>query len=128
MILGFGSTEKAKEQEIGDLLVSFVKEKFSESDDSYFTDDLKEQAKKFAKELEDEHRARDAEYKTAPTYPDRYSTFWVRVLNDASNMVFIVSFLHTNRRHALSPDGWAALSTEEIFNVNCGDIQKKKAA
>jgi len=56
--------------------------------------------------------------------PDRYSYFW-HYHNKINESRFIVtfSFVHINRRHALSKDGWAALITEWVLVVD-GDSVK----
>jgi hypothetical protein len=36
----------------------------------------------------------------------------------------VVKFMHVNRRHALSPDGWALMQSERIFKVRHMDLPR----
>ena len=53
-------------------------------------------------------------YKIIPTYPDRYTYFWVYKINDCNYETYIFTMHHINRKHALSPDGWASLLTKWV--------------
>lgn len=120
-IIGFGSIEKQFEQSEEEAFVAFAADEYRKESEGYVTDDLAAKVRDwFAKRaLESQERA-DA-YKDAPNYPDRYSRYWVTVMDDASNLVAIVRFHHINRKHALSPDGWAVMQTKRIFHVSTTD-------
>jgi RNase adaptor protein for sRNA GlmZ degradation len=60
-------------------------------------------------------------YKTATKHPDRYSTLWFSVLHDASNVVVIFRFQHINRRHPMSPDGWASMTSKYVHHFSMLD-------
>lgn len=71
------------------------------------------------------------EYKHAEKYPDRYTYYFASVVSDASHLVFIITFHHINRRHALSPDGWGMMRTERVFYVGtkeAGSLRKHEVA
>ena len=75
----------------------------------------------------EEFRAKADEYKSASTYPDRYSYYWVTVVHGASDIVALFNFTHVNRRHALSPDGWAAMMNKRTFDVQSYDLHDRLA-
>ena len=66
------------------------------------------------------------EYKHAEDYPDRYTYYFASAASDASHLVFIITFHHINRRHALSPDGWGMMRTERIFYVGTEEAESKE--
>ena len=57
----------------------------------------------------------------AATSPDRYSTFWASIIptfgwtDDEQSFVAIFHFLHINRRHAMSPDGWGCMTATWVL-------------
>lgn len=107
MILGFGSQEQEREKVEGEFVDAFVRD--HKGDDGYITDRLVEELKFALNEHALEAQTLANQYKTGD-HPPRYSTFWFSILHDASNVVVIFRFMHINRQHAMSPDGWAALS------------------
>ena len=115
MILGFGSTESKFEQQECDSIDYFVRGK--NPTEGYFTPEFISQLKEFVDSRGTELRSISDSYKTSDSYPDRYSYFWATVLHDASNVVVIFRFSHINRRHAMSPDGWAMLSSKKLHLV-----------
>lgn len=122
--LGFGDTEKRFENKLENHFRDYVVEKYNEENLGYFTEDFCKRMAKWADEQAKESQEIDASYKKAETYPDRYSQFWVSTVWDASNLVFVVSLIHTNRRHALSPDGWGAMTSDLCFCVKTWDAER----
>lgn len=114
--IGFGSTETAFEEQERQFVQDFVNEHKDEIDGwCTFSDEMVAELKKVLKERRDEyHKIRD-EYRTAETYPDRYSSYYETVLSDLHNIVVIFDFSHINRRHVMSTDGWGLLCTTETY-------------
>jgi len=61
---------------------------------------------------------RRAHYKGLPqnASPERYSSFWFThtQLYEGRHLIEFV-FSHINRRHPMSPDGWAAMTTKWVL-------------
>ncbi len=130
MIIGFGEKEKRLENQIEEAICLHVLEQYCLSDAVYFTDEFKEHVALWANDMSLKSREAADIYKTAENPPERYSYFWISVVADASHMCFIVKFHHINRRHALSPDGWAVMLNEHVFCVHEWDAGegRRKAA
>lgn len=127
-VLGFGSTETACEEAEQAAFAEAVATLYRESGESYFTKEIIEKAGKWLDSRATGYRRKDEEYRTAPSFPDRYSSYYAHVLGDASHIVAVFTFHHTNRRHAMSPDGWALLVTKPCFCIREGDIDVLRAA
>ena len=91
IILGFGSVEERTREEIKKLLTETCKSI--------------EDANRVGKKWNDDNKVYDA--MTKEESPERYTNFYVY---DGK-----LKFHHINRRHALSPDGWALWEFEEPF-------------
>jgi hypothetical protein len=119
IVLGFGSTETEFEEQERKFVEDYLeanKHKEEDTTDWYtFKDECVEGLKKALKERSDEYRRQSDEYKTATDYPERYSYYYFTILHNWSYVAVIFKFGHINRRHALSPDGWAAMWTEPVF-------------
>lgn len=128
IILGFGSTEegfvRAEEKAIGD----HIKARFAELGLSYFTDEFTRDIAGWVKDRGAALRAESARYKTAETYPDRYSDYHASVFGDASNIAVVLHCFHTNRRHAMSPDGWAAFTERAVFLFDTHEVSAEAEA
>ena len=126
MILGFGSTETENEQHehsiIKDIVVKAVNgnERYSPS----MVDEVRRKVRARADELHkiDRGYAKDG-YKNAP---QRYYHYYPHVLGDASYLVVIVSYMHMNTKHGLSPDGLALLQTEAVYHFYIDNLIKKE--
>lgn len=114
-VLGFGSTEQEFERQEETAIREYIEERYVALGLDYFTDVFVKEITAWVKARGEAYKARDAEYKTAADYPSRYSSYWSSVLSDASHIVVILSVFHTNRRHAMSPDGWACMITKPVF-------------
>lgn len=121
IILGFGSTEKAFEQQEAEAIRAFAINKAKEMSADYVTSELAECVRQWCKARGENYREKANEYDEATNFPDRYSYFHSWMLNDASNIVIILTFMHTARRHALSPDGWALLQVKHLVHINALD-------
>jgi hypothetical protein len=122
--LGFGSNEEAFEEKERRFVEDYLNEHKTKQDDYdwyVFSEECIEGLKKALKERTDEYKRLDAEYKTATEYPDRYSYYYFTVLHDCNCVAVLFKFMHTNRKHALSPDGWALLKTEPVFAFKAND-------
>jgi hypothetical protein len=128
MILGFGSTEQQFLRDEETAIKEYIERRWTELGLHYFTDEFVEELRQWLKERGDETRAKAAEYKTAEHYPERYSSYYATVLADASHIAVVLRVLHTNRRHAMSPDGWACLSERAVFAFDNFDLPLVEAA
>lgn len=126
LILGFGSTEQAVVNAEEKAIRDYVEKRYSELEPSYISDELAADVKAWVKARGDELRAKDRAYKTATDYPSRYSYYSASVLHDASNIAVVMNWMHTNRRHPLSPDGWACLTERHVFAVATYDMNLLK--
>jgi hypothetical protein len=114
-ILGFGSTEQAFEDAEEKAIREHIETRYAALGLSYFTDEFVAEIREWLNERAAAYRARADEYKSAEEYPDRYSSYYPTILDDASHIAVILRAIHINRRHALSPDGWAAMRTRPVF-------------
>jgi hypothetical protein len=128
LVIGFGSTEEQFEAAEEATIREHIVERAKEREASHFSDQFIGEIRKWIGERSDELRALDRSYKTTEIYPDRYGYYSSTVIADASHIVVILRFLHTNRRHGLSPDGWACLQTKRVFYVDkWDDIDSRRA-
>ena len=121
IVLGFGSTETDFEEQERQFVEDYLEEnkiKNTECDWHNFSDECIEGLEKALKERDEEYKRLDKEYKTAEKYPNRYSFYYYTILHDANYVSVIFKFCHTNRQHALSPDGWAAMWTERCWHFS----------
>lgn len=126
IILGFGSTEEKFEQEEFDFINGFIADKanfFSDNSNFIFTDEIVNELKIALDERKRELDALRDKYKEATEYPDRYSTYYFNIVNDIHDLCVVFKFSHINRRHAMSPDGWALLGTKKVFHANAWDFR-----
>lgn len=121
-VLGFGSTEKAFEDAEERAIGEYITERFQATDDGYFSDELIADITKWIKARADDLHAQSKVHKKAAEYPSRYSEYWPTVLSDASHIAVVMSVHHINRRHAMSPDGWAVMQTRPVFVFRSLDI------
>jgi hypothetical protein len=121
--IGFGSNEENFEQLQYDMIDELLKEyRKNLVDDFFFFDenvlsDLKfmlEQNKIKYDELYEK-------YKNESEFPERYSYFTYRILNNYLDLCVIMQFGHINRKHPFSPDGWALLKTKKVYHFHSSD-------
>jgi len=124
MIIGFGKTETDFENALEEKLFEIVEKEY-DCEHDMFSDGFIERMKKAVNGWAKESQDKADEYKTAENYPSRYTQFWAYTLGDCNYCVFVITFHHINRRHGLSPDGWALMRTEKAFAVSVQDIRKK---
>jgi len=123
MIIGFGSTETQFEENEKKYIRDWVANTLQSQDEKFFDEG-------FVAGLKELLHARSAEYKanndvhdnneTDP--PARYSKVDYVVMGDSCDLFVGMRFGHTNRRHALSPDGWAYLQTKQALYLRCFDF------
>ena len=128
IILGFGDTEKRFEEKLEGIIRDYVAEQYSAGDYCYFTDSFRDDMITWMNSLSHGSRSLGDEYKHAENYPDRYTYYFASIVSDASHLVFIITFHHINRRHAMSPDGWAMMQSERIFYVGPEEAASKRKA
>lgn len=121
--IGFGSTEQAFEAAEEQAIREHIEQRYSELALDYFTDAFVKEISEWVKERGAELRAVSVRYKNAADYPSRYSEYWPIVISDASHIVVILTILHVNRRHGLSPDGWATMRSKPVFLFEATDMQ-----
>jgi hypothetical protein len=117
-LLGFGSTEREVEVAEGKRVDYFLSDMLAGNQDAWFTDKIAEDLKKLLTERKKELDDRAAEYKIAVDPPERYSTFNFRVLHDISDLVVVFKFSHINRKHPMSPDGWALWQNTHLHHAD----------
>lgn len=126
IILGFGSTEERFEQEEFDFCEKFITEKsnnFTDNSNFIFTDEIVDELKIALGERKRELDVLREKYRESPEYPDRYSTYYFNIVNDIHDLCVVFKFSHINRRHAMSPDGWALLGTKKVCHLNAWDFR-----
>jgi len=125
IILGFGSTEEDFEKQEMKFVDEFLKGNFKGkgSGDISFDDKIVNELEKQLKKREKYFHEKDEEYKTAKEYPDRYSTYYFDIVWNVCTLCVAFQFSHTNRRHALSPDGWALLQTRNVYYADIWDYR-----
>lgn len=117
LILGFGKNEEDFEEGERKFVDEFLREKMKglTEMDKIFSDDIVAELKETLKLRAEEYKRLDKSYKDAIDYPERYSTYSFNILNDVCEMAIIFRFIHTNRRHPMSPDGWACIREKKVF-------------
>jgi len=125
-IIGFGSTEKNLEDAIEREITEWIFDLYSSSDDKYFTDDLAKSVHNHIDKIAIESREESEKHKDATDYPSRYSSFYHTVLHDCNYMAIILRFSHINRRHAMSPDGWAMMQNQRVFIIEEWEAGRKR--
>ena len=129
MLIGFGSTETDREKAEEEAIREGVAELYAKHKEDYITEALVEDFREWLDARGKALRAEDASYRNAETYPDRYGYYHATVASDASHIFVYLRWLHTNRRHALSPDGWACIQTRQVFVVDrLDDLERLCAA
>ena len=127
-ILGFGKAEEDFERQEFDFVRDFVTKKVENFKgleyEFTFNAELVSELKASLSEREREYRRLDKEYKVSETYPDRYSRYWFNIVYDACDLCVVFHFFHTNRKHWLSPDGWAALTADKVCHINGQSIRR----
>ena len=121
-MIGFGSAEKTFEEDEGKAFRDYVWERYKADRPEYldgaFSEDvyawLRARAEGYLKEAE--------AFTDAENPPDRYAHTYPWVLSDGIYIVAVITFLHVNRRHPMSPDGWAATRNERSFFVRKSDM------
>jgi hypothetical protein len=128
VILGFGKTEEDFENQEFEFVENFIRERadnfVGDKYDFNFDDELiKELTDKLKERKEHYDKLRD-KYKEATEYPDRYTTYYFSVLTDKfANLCVVFHFSHINRRHALSPDGWAMIGVKKVYYADAWDFR-----
>jgi hypothetical protein len=126
MILGFGSTETEVEQREGQWVTELLKEELSTAPAlrEFFHNQTIDLLRGKLKDRSESLKAEAETYRTATSFPDRYSTYWFSILHDACNVVVIFRFSHYNRRHPFSPDGWAMWQHVYLHYVDLDDVKE----
>ncbi len=109
MIIGFGKCET-------DEAIKILNKAF----DNLEGCKTEKSAKKSLDDLQKEYANAEKEYKkmSREEAPERYSYFWYFYHEVYEGKYFVeFTFHHINRKHALSPDGWALLKTKWILSV-----------
>lgn len=124
IMVGFGSTEQAFEESEEQEFEDFVSQTARDIAPDYFTKEFHQAVNGWLNERAKAFKAASEVHDKAENPPSRYSYYYPYLLDDASFAVAIVKFMHVNRRHALSPDGWALMQTERVFKVRHSDIDR----
>ena len=124
LTIGFGSTEQDFEEAEIEAFKEHCRTEYLRRGVSYISDEMAGAVEEWVRERATKLLERYDGYRNSDDYPSRYSIYYISVLTDASHVVAIYRFSHINRRHALSPDGWAIMNTERveiIFDTVRGD-------
>ncbi len=129
IVLGFGKTETDFEEQEFAFVEEFIKEKANnfvgDNCEFDFSSDLVAELNQKLKERKSFYDKADEDYKMATEHPDRYSTYYFDTLTDTfANLCVVFKFSHINRRHALSPDGWALMKTKKVYYADIWDFRK----
>lgn len=129
-VLGFGSTEEAFEKTEQEAFKGFVESAYVERGLEYFTDefvgDVARWINRRSADFQRQAKANDSKViGSDDPPPSRYGYYHAHVVADASYIVAILKFSHINRRHALSPDGWAFLQTERLVSISSVDLDMR---
>jgi len=124
--IGFGSTERDFEEAERRAFEEYVSNRYNDLGCEYITDELAKDVADWLKRRQQRFSDDADGYKHAINFPDRYSYFFARVIHGASDIIALYEFMHINRRHALSPDGWALLQNRRLFDMQSYDIRKSK--
>lgn len=125
-VLGFGQTEIDYQKDLQEEFRGYVEREFAACPEDYFDSEFTKRISKWAEHQATDSRIQADRYRKAANFPDRYSSYYVNVLGDANHIVFIVRFTHINRRHGLSPDGWASFQTKACFFVDASECREAK--
>lgn len=121
-MIGFGSTETDFEEAQGRAFQDFVAKRFDELNLDYFTTEFVKEVSNWLDAQGKSYRLLGKAHDNAECPPDRYSYFYPHLTDSASCMVAVIKFHHINRRHGLSPDGWALLQSERLFHIRSTDL------
>jgi hypothetical protein len=129
LTLGFGKTETDFEQQECDFVEQFIKNKsvaFTGSKyDFNFSGELVTELKSKLKERQEHYDKLSEQYETATDYPERYTTYDFNILTDKfRDLCVIFRFSHINRKHPISPDGWALLETKRVYHADIWDFRR----
>lgn len=122
MVLGFGSTETAFEASEEAAFIEFVTEQYKARKLSYITDEFVRDVAQWVGGRTARLRAESKKNDSAVDYPTRYSYYSGDVASSASAIVLIANFMHINRRHGMSPDGWALMQNKRLFDISALDF------
>lgn len=129
--IGFGSIEQDFERAEEEAISEYAARRYAELNLDYFTDEFVDDVSKWLNDRAKAYQDTSAVYKSSSDFPDRYSYYWSSVVADASHLVAILSVHHINRRHAMSPDGWALMQTEKLVHLKAlvlDDLKRRDAA
>lgn len=118
--IGFGSIEVERERAEREAIEEYIKQACAERGEHYVSHELAENVSQWLSVRAKASRMESDSYKDAESFPDRYSSFYSDTAHNASRIFVRISWSHINRRHGLSPDGWAMLQNEQVFCVAPG--------
>jgi hypothetical protein len=124
MMIGFGSTEEAFEAAEEKAFEEFVADCAREHCPDYFTKEFHEIVSAWLADRAQAFKTVAEAHDKAENAPSRYSYYYPYLMDDANYALAVVKFMHVNRRHALSPDGWALMQSERIFKVRHMDLPR----
>ena len=119
-MVGFAYYEECFENKEESFIRDFGKDALSERFMTTSDNLISELNSAISKRSEEYHRLADS-YKIASDYPDRYSSYYFRILYDSTNICVCFRFSHINRRHAMAPDGWAMMGTRKTVWIDLLD-------
>jgi len=123
VIIGFGKKEEDFEEQELDFVEQFLRDKFNACKYKFnFSDELVIELKSKLTERQEHYDKLSKQYETATDFPERYTTYSFDILTDRADLCVIFKFSHINRRHPMSPDGWALMETKRIYHADIRDF------
>jgi len=120
--IGFGSTEKSFEDAEEQAFREYAMTEFKAQGLNYFTKDFFQTLNKWLQDRTSSLKEAANVHDKEDSPPPRYSYYRAYLIDDANYMIAVAKFMHINRRHALSPDGWGLMQTERLFKVALSEI------
>jgi len=126
VIIGFGKREEDFEKQELDFVEQFLRDKFNACGSKYkfnFGNELITELKSKLMERQKHYDKLSKQYETATDFPERYTTYYFNILTDGVvDLCVIFRFSHINRKHPMSPDGWALKQTKRIYHTDIWDF------
>jgi len=112
MILGFGKTEEDTARNIINGCIKAALRANNEGDIGHAVDEV---------EVVYHSKADTYDKMDRESCPERYTRFWAHIIETPSYNILAFTMHHINRRHGLSPDGWALFVTKWMATISTGD-------
>ena len=123
-VIGFGKTETDFERQEIEAFEEYARSRFVGRGEGYITSQYVEDVNVWMDERAKACRDQASKHDKAADPPSRYSYYYPHIASSASAIVAIFKFSHINRRHAMSPDGWALMLNERVTHLWSYDMER----